>query len=432
MNKFEFISHLLENQKMNSVQKERFLKLASKEIGLVKPSNEDLWEEIEKIKQQLKTPDKNSEITTVINPNPVEFKLPDGQTHFDIEQGNLLEKNQKSTDALTSLKVLKEAPIEIDKKEYLNPKYLYEFLLEYNQDSILKYTCHTIDSQESLQNILNESKTQEYDYLKHLEIIQRNFNKLNYKYKGKVLKNILGLMSTYLGTYNKGRGWSKNIRVKWGSEELELWCAQNIGKVPNPLDAFQTEKFRFQTIELKNGSSLSNFSDLVIYFKHLFHIKNTNPLKLLIEESIFYNFNNNEEYRFLFDEGFSHNIDLFTYTEALIQAFDKIIVVSKEYHGDEILDVKLYFGYDENNLKEFKIVILNSKLFGKNFSDFRPGEKLTPLIDKQINGLCNFYIKAFFEDKKSNGVMNVWNGKQKVFKPCDEEIEGVEFILKMY
>ncbi|MFT4663003.1 MAG: hypothetical protein ACI8XB_003296, partial [Patiriisocius sp.] len=176
MNKFEFISHLLENQKMNSVQKERFLKLASKEIGLVKPSNEDLWEEIEKIKQQLKTPDKNSEITTVINPNPVEFKLPDGQTHFDIEQGNLLEKNQKSTDALTSLKVLKEAPIEIDKKEYLNPKYLYEFLLEYNQDSILKYTCHTIDSQESLQNILNESKTQEYDYLKHLEIIQRNFN----------------------------------------------------------------------------------------------------------------------------------------------------------------------------------------------------------------------------------------------------------------
>ncbi|MDB2612618.1 hypothetical protein N9Z00_02515, partial [Flavobacteriaceae bacterium] len=315
---------------------------------------------------------------------------------------------------------------------YLNPKDLHDFLLEYNQDPILKYTCHTIDSDESFQNILNESKTQEYEYLKHLKIIQRNYNKLSYKYSGKVLKNIRGLISTYLGTYNKDGAWSEKIRIKWISEELELWCKQNKGKVPNPLDAFQNENFRFQTIELKNGSSISNFSDLVIYFKHLFHIKNTNPLKLLIEESIFFNFNDKEKYRFLFDDGFSNNIDLFTYTEALIQAFDKIIETSKKYHDDEILDVKLYFGYDDNNFKEFKIVILNSKIFGKNFSDFRPGEDLTDLINKQINGLCDFYINAFFEDKQSVGIMNVWNGKQKEFKLYDQEIEGVEFILKMY
>ena len=51
-------------------------------------------------------------------------------------------------------------------KEYLSPKDLHDFLLEYNQDLILKYTCHTIDSSESIQNILNRCKIEEYDFLK--------------------------------------------------------------------------------------------------------------------------------------------------------------------------------------------------------------------------------------------------------------------------
>ena len=79
-------------------------------------------------------------------------------------------------------------------------------------------------------------------------------------------------MSTYLGTYNKDEGWSENIKIKWISEELESWCKQNKGKVPNPLDAFQKEKFRFKTIELKNGSAISNFSDFSYFTSSIYFI----------------------------------------------------------------------------------------------------------------------------------------------------------------
>jgi hypothetical protein len=106
--------------------------------------------------------------------------------------------------------------------------------------------------------------------------------------------------------------------------------------------------------------------------------------------------------------------------------------MSKNRHRDKRLNVKLYFGYDKNELKEFKIVILNCKIFGKNFCDFRLGDSLTDLIKSQINGLCDLYIKAYFDDKKSVGLVNIWNDKEMDFEECKEEIEGVEFILKMY
>ena len=220
--------------------------------------------------------------------------------------------------------------------------------------------------------------------------------------------------------------------MKWISPELEIWCNQNNGKVPNPLGAYQNEKFKFPTIELNNGDAISNFSDLVIYYKDLFHVKESNPLKPLLEASIFFYFSDESKYKFMFDAAFSNNIDLFTYTEALTQGFKKIIDMSKKYYKNEILNVKLCFGYDKNNLKEFKIVILNSKKFGKNFKDFRLGDDLTDLINMQINGLCDFYINAYFEDQGNTGIVNVWNGKPLKFNLCKDEIDGVEFLLKMH
>ena len=436
MNKFSFIKQLLENEKFNVSQKDRFLKLVSNELESSEEIDNNIIRDIQLIKEKIgfEKPKEQRDIS------PLDLTLFSGEID---EHGELIIYDDKNDEKEISNEEIKSEDIDIEEakikdltnqnlKEYLNPKYLYDFLLEYNQDPILKYTCHTIDDKDRFNEILKECKIDTYKFDKHLEAIHRNFKKLNFKYKDKVLKNIIGLMSTYLGTYNKEKGWSENIKIKWISDELELWCKQNKGKVPNPLDAFQQEKFRFQTIELKNGSFISNLSDLVIYFKHLFHIKHGNPLKPIIENEIYFKFSNDEKYTFQFDDDFSFNIDLLTYTEALVQVFSKIILMSEKHHSDEILDVKLYFGYDEENKKEFKIVILNSKIFGKNYIDYRPGDDLTDLINLQINGLCDLYINAYFEDKKSVGLVNIWDGKPMEFIPCDEEIEGVEFILKMY
>ena len=88
--------------------------------------------------------------------------------------------------------------------------------------------------------------------------------------------------------------------------------------------------------------------------------------------------------------------------------------------------------YQRQYLVNFKIVILNSKEFGRDFRSFRYGDDFTDLISKQINGLSDLYIKAYFGDMKTNGIVNIWNGKPINFEPINEKIEGVEFILKMY
>jgi hypothetical protein len=455
MNKFKFIHTFLENEKLNTPQKERFFKLVSKELAKTSDVDAQVLEDIELIKTRLGI-DKESKEKLKADLSISDFSLGFVEVNDSLKYtGGFSKVNDslkhtggfsKVNDSLKYKSNFSKSfqQVEDENKEtrnstnrnlneYINPKHLQDFLLEYNQNPILKYTCHTIDDDERLSKIIDECKTQKYDYTEHIKIIHKNYNKLSYKYKDKILKNITGLISRYLGTYNADKGWSENIKMKWVSEELKTWCKSNSGKVPNPGEGLdQNESFGFQTIELKNGSSISNFSDLVIYFKHLFHIKSDNKLKDIIDSVIFLKFSNEEDYSIEFDDGFSDTVDLFTYVEALSQAFSKIILMSKNHHKGQQLRVKLYFGYDKNNLKEFKIVILNSKIYGKDFVDFRHGDDFPELINRQINGLCDLYIKAFFNDKKSFGLVNFWNGKQMEFIESKDEIEGVEFILKMY
>ena len=87
--------------------------------------------------------------------------------------------------------------------------------------------------------------------------------------------------------------------------------------MPSPgSDRFQNERFRFTTIELKNGSLITSFSELVIYFKNLFHIKEANSFcTQLLRMRFFYISDDDQKYVFEFDDNFSTTIELFTYTE---------------------------------------------------------------------------------------------------------------------
>tara|TARA_B100000767_G_scaffold14522_1_gene13913 strand:+ start:651 stop:1784 length:1134 start_codon:yes stop_codon:yes gene_type:complete len=184
MNKFEFISHLLENRKMNSVQKERFLKLASKEIGLDRPSNEELWEEIEKIKQQLKIKDKGSEIIKVEN------------------SSSKLKGKQKEV----------HEP---------NPKHVADFMSLFNQREGLKYLTHDYDEN-------TEFDIDEFLLSAH-EVFEKETKKLN-------IPTSLWRIVAQFAFDSERTEWtsisedykkSMPITMGWATKELKDWSKQN-------------------------------------------------------------------------------------------------------------------------------------------------------------------------------------------------------------
>lgn len=112
---------------------------------------------------------------------------------------------------------------------YISPKDLQLFLYRFNQDNILKYTCHEIDTIETKEEICNICGTQEYSLRKHSEIISKAFEDLNNKLRDeKVFKdpNMYALMSVYLiGSTPSGQTkWSSlKIDTNWASPELFAW-----------------------------------------------------------------------------------------------------------------------------------------------------------------------------------------------------------------
>ena len=64
----------------------------------------------------------------------------------------------------------------------------------------------------------------------------------------------------------------------------------------------------------------------------------------------------------------------------------------------------------------------------QNIKEGRFGTKLSDLIQNQINGLCDFYIQADF-DNNQFAQINLWNGEAIEPKPLKSYV-GVEFILK--
>src|SRR5690606_12692206 len=123
---------------------------------------------------------------------------------------------------------------EINLPKYLNPSYLYNFLFQYNQNKILRTTCHDIDSNE-LESILEFCKTEKYDFNKHLKAIHDAY--ANHEKTHKAPHQIKELIRVYLTGKdfygNISKGWSNNIKSNWNSEEVSNWANLNIETPPN-------------------------------------------------------------------------------------------------------------------------------------------------------------------------------------------------------
>jgi hypothetical protein len=326
---------------------------------------------------------------------------------------------------------------------YKSPKDTRDFLVAYNQDNILKYTCHNIDDEDVINEINIECGVTEYDFEKHLQIIQEHFNRLK---KGRfVYYRILNLISAYLtGKTVKGEatGWSSlNIQENWACEKLNSWAKNNSHVVPNPGENIASSirnsgyKLSKPYVSSLTGERIIYFSQLVLYFKSLFHIKADNSLKSILEYV-----NSTEKYsekniKIIFDKIFLEKTELFAYVDPLVQAYKSIINICSESCDSNCPDgvnIELSFYEDEANKKKcFCIHHLNT-VYGKSPLDAitRIGDKQKLLIKNQINGNCDLYIQALFEDGFSYEI-NLWNGDERTYNRI-EDIQGVKYIMKYY
>lgn len=388
MNKYDFISDLLEKEKLDSSQKERVIKLIVNELKLDGVNQIEIEERIKQIEQKLSTQ-------------------------------NLFVQQEKS---------INDSSTQPDLPEYIDPTQLSKFLRVYNQDSMLKYTCHEIDK-DGLITINHSCETETFSLAKYQEQITHLFKDRFKQYS--IPKNIWALINGYL---NGGKEWSSDkIKVNWRSPELLEWSKNNIGVVPNPDNGMvmQTNNIGFDFSPFRSKifeTTIGSFSQLVIHFKNLFHIRADNSLKRLIENVNTVNdWNNQIDFTVA---KFRDNIEFFTDVDKLLQAYKKIIAiilkVSETYNlGKPKVELLLN---EVDNAVLFSIHHKNSK-YKKTIKNTmaRTGQKHTELIKNQVNGLCDLYIQADFENGEFARI-NLWNGEEREAEMIDK-FKGVEYQL---
>lgn len=415
-NKYDFIKELLENKRINQNQRERILELASKEISL----EGTLEDRVQKIEEILF----NKQAESMVPHDEGEL------TSHNIEI--LFDQETESIETAINPNI-----VEINLPKYLNPSHLYNFLFQYNQNQILRTTCHDIDANE-IESILEFCKTEAYIFKEHLKAIQEAYsiheNEYYAPYQIKAL--IRGYLSGKDYKDKPIKGWSfEKIKINWNSEEVLNWANQNIETPPNLNEEIagtrEIEILEFSQINNAiTANTVQNFTQLVLHFKNQFHIKSGIQSLREIIKRVNAEKKWHEKLDIVFDEHmFINNLEHFTDVEKLIQAYNKILgLIIEQQKLSEKPKIKLKY-YQEDQKVIFSIHHLNS-VYNKTIENTieRLGQTYTSLIKNQINGLCNFHLKADFGNQQFAEI-NLWNGKERESIPI-LAFQGVEHIME--
>lgn len=388
--KIDFIADMLSHKKLTPPLKERFFVLAAQEIKKISYVDSDLHERVKKIEEEL-------------------FKNPP-----------LL--------ATTKIIVKKSSSTSLPK--YIDPRNTAKFLNSFNQNPILKSTSHLIDSN-LLQSINDSLNIKEYDYTQHVKAIQSEYYFLsNNQYKN-VNKGLKGKIGEFLNFYKKV-GWSDDkIMLSWSSPEIIQWCEKNPNKCPNP-DGLSHSSCEIPRIELKSGEFLNNFNDVVLHFKKQIEFRLNNSLFDIIKRL-------NREYAELVNfniEEVRNNIIFYSDVEKVKQAYTKIVdmCIENSKISNNKPEIILKLKEEQNEKKETLIIFSiyhKNSVFGKTAQAAieRYGEKTTSIIEKQINGLCEWKLTADFGNKEY-AKLSIWP-KNTTLETL-EHFEGVQFDLIFY
>ena len=328
--------------------------------------------------------------------------------------------------------------------EYNSPAMLHDFLYGFNQDPFLKYTSHLIDSQETIDEINAACKTTQYDFVKHAALLEHRLKdlikKLEIKYP-EVWKSFMVARAIHYVYGGKGTGstWGLDkVESNWHDASIMAWAQQNPGIIPNPgknivkLQKSIGYKLAKPFRSSITGKRVSTFSDLVFYYKSLFHIRLDNSLRMLIETKNRKMQREDGMYaQITFKEDkFNENMELFTDVDKLLTAYGRIIrICCKKQRKDlgEHPEIELAF-YEENGKTLFTVHHKNS-IYGKPPSSAsRIGDDLGLLVNRNINGICNLYIEADFGSEQYFRV-DLWSPtggrRQKI-----DKVSGVKYILE--
>lgn len=398
-NKYDFIKELLDDKRIKPNQRERILELASKEISLER----SLEERVQKIEE-------------IINSN-----IP--------KNNNLKTVKRKKTED-SSL------------RNYIDPFHLYKFLFKYNQNPVLRSTCHDIDSEE-LKKINEYCNSDSYVFKKHLKKIIKTFDEHEKVFSAppQVKALIRGYLTgkDYEGNQLEG-GWSSaGIKINWSSDKLADWVTKNPNIPPNSSITFFRENKGIKSFKIEQPIKTSiterrilTFTDLVIHFKNLFHLKSDKQSlhAILLRENSLKKWEEKIDFE-ITDQDFPTNLEHFTDVDKLVQAYNSLLkIIEEQRRGDDKPKVKLRF-YEGKQKVCLSVHHLNGQ-YNKtvqNCIDRPYGQDYTNLINNQINGLCNLYLKANFGSQEF-AVINLWDGKKLEAHKLPNNFIGVEHLLE--
>ncbi|WP_373709230.1 hypothetical protein [Kaistella sp.] len=417
--KYDFIQDLLTNKRLTPSQKERVLLLTKIEIEKDRNLGKDLNKRVDELEKSVRTITRISDNLSHTIPNS---SLPIVDPKEEIKSKKKIDiKNNYNTTNTSNLPI------------YIEPEKLYRALLAFNQNTILKTICHTIDN-DMIDLISKSNGKYEFDF--HLDLIKNEFTKISKEFS--LTQSMYALINQYI--YGELPWSTQKITMSWSNSILKDWANKNPGIYPNPSDSFieeyENEGFKLPESFISDitGNNIIFFNDFVLFFKSLWHIKSENSLKkLVIKRGIDYKFNDWADVEI--SKNFSSTINLYTDVDKLLQAYSKIINLIKTVNKENGINEKPYIilsFYEDKNEITFSIHHKNAIWLKSIQSTIEKpfGNSMKSIITNQINGLCDLYVGADFGDSNFAEI-NLWNGE----KPIDTEVPkdfdgGVEYLLK--
>lgn len=300
---------------------------------------------------------------------------------------------------------------------YNNPKHTHSFLVEFNQDHVLRHTCHEIGAEE-LRDI-NEQilKKENYCYYSHTQEIEQAWNKLK---KQKAPMRLKAMITAYLTGKDK---WSSDeIETSWGYNEflrgntaVRKWCANHPGLPPNANRAL-LHKENATPLHLDKpftwgDNPIQNFTDLVLNFKNRLHIRNDSSLSALLTT-----WNNKlgqeEDIQVKLSQGFGGKIEIFTHVDQLLNGYKALLLTYRDNWKIEFKDKAMpaiEVSVTENQNKVLLSITQNTT-YRKSIDSTvtRPrGADYTRIISRNLNGNCDLKLRALFPNKKKY-IVDLW------------------------